>query len=200
MIDKGQWQAATPTDIAASGEMFHPRWDPPIRDPHHASGQPRAARPSTATNLSPQELAHDPPTQHIPYPVLRCGGGGVSPMGRPSPSVQQATYGVAYTELRRVLRAGVQAGPGAEEGLNSLLCRVTGALYALLMAHPIDRRGRCRRCRRPGSVIGRRRQSCAVYVEVNHWLHHSDERLRTQMAHHWGLTPSPPARLPVKRP
>ncbi|MGH3869769.1 MAG: hypothetical protein ACRDQ4_27450, partial [Pseudonocardiaceae bacterium] len=33
---------------------------------------------------------------------------------------------------------GVQAGPGADEGIDSLQCRFAGALYALLMAHPID--------------------------------------------------------------
>lgn len=113
-------------------------------------------------------------------------------MLRTTPSAHQAIYDVLYTALRRVLREGVQAGPDAEEGINSLQCRVTGALYALLMAHPIDRHGRCRCCRRPGSVLGRRRQSCVVYVEVNHWLHQSDERLRARVAHQWGLTRSAP--------
>ena len=53
-------------------------------------------------------------------------------MVRTSPSAHQASYDVLYTALRRVLREGMQAGPGAEEGINSLQCRVTGALYALL--------------------------------------------------------------------
>jgi hypothetical protein len=175
---------------AMVGEMVHPRRDPPTHDLHHANGQPRAATRNKATNASPQEVAHDPPiTQDTPQ--LRAGQETL--VSRGVLSAQQATYGVAYNALRRVLREGVQAGPGADEGIDSLQCRFAGALYALLMAHPIDRHGRCRRCRRrPGSVIGRRRQSCVVYVEVNHWLYQSDERLRTQAAHQWGLTPSAP--------
>jgi hypothetical protein len=35
-------------------------------------------------------------------------------------SAQQATCDIVYTELRRVLREGVQAGPGADEGIDSL--------------------------------------------------------------------------------
>ncbi|MGH3865625.1 MAG: hypothetical protein ACRDQ4_05700 [Pseudonocardiaceae bacterium] len=142
----------------------------------------------------PREDRHERLTAADPVPLRDDGiadGGGVTPVSRPSPSADQVIYGVVYTALRRILREGVQAGLGAAEGLNSLQCRFAGALYALLMAHPIDRRGRCRHCRRPGSVIGRRRQSCAVYLEVDHWLHHSDERLRTQAALQWGLTPSP---------
>jgi CHAT domain len=125
-----------------------------------------------------------PRPQSAPATTLT-DGSGVSSMIRTSPSAHQAIYDMLYTALRRVLREGMQAGTGADEGTNSLQCRVAGVLYALLMAHPIDRHGRC--CRRPGSVIGRRRQSCVVYVEVNHWLHQSDERLRARVAHQWGL-------------
>ncbi|MGH3770899.1 MAG: hypothetical protein ACRDRW_05810 [Pseudonocardiaceae bacterium] len=112
-----------------------------------------------------------------------------------TPSGHQATYDVMYTALRQVLREGVQARPGAAEGLDSLPCRVSGALYALLMAHPIDRHGRCRSCRRPGSVLGRRRQDCVVYFEVNCWLHQPDHLLRARIAHQWQLTRQPAARV-----
>ena len=116
----------------------------------------------------------------------------MTPVSRGGLSADQAIYEVVYNALRRVLREGVQAGPGTDEGTDSLQCRFAGALYALLMAHPIDRRGRCRCCRRPGSVIGRRRQSCAVYVEVSHWLHESDEDLHAWAALQWGLNRSAP--------
>jgi hypothetical protein len=53
--------------------------------------------------------------------------GGVSAMARTSPSVHQAVYDVLYTALRRVLGEGMQAGPGAAEGIDSLPCRVSGA-------------------------------------------------------------------------
>ncbi len=116
----------------------------------------------------------------------------MTPVSRGGLSADEAIYGVVYTALRRILREGVQAGPGADEGIDSLQCRFAGALYALLMAHPIDRHGRCRCCRRPGSVIGPRRQRCVVYVEVNHWLHQSDEGLCAQVALQWGLNRSAP--------
>jgi hypothetical protein len=124
-------------------------------------------------------------------------------MIRTSPSGHQAIYDVMYMALRRVLREGVQAEPGAAEGLDSLFCRVSGALYALLMAHPIDRHGRCRidrhgrcrSCRRPGSVLGRRRQDCVVYFEVSGWLGQPDTLLRARIAHQWQLTRQPAARV-----
>jgi hypothetical protein len=114
-------------------------------------------------------------------------------MIRTSPSMHQAVYDVMYTALRRVLREGMQAGPGAKEEIDSLPCRVSGALYALLMAHPIDRHGRCRSCRRPGSVLGRRRQDCVVCFEVSYWLSQPDRVLRARIAHQWGLTRQPAA-------
>ena len=116
-------------------------------------------------------------------------------MIRTSPSEHQAIYDVMYTALRQVLREGVQARPGAAEGLDSLFCRVSGALYALLMAHPIDRHGRCRSCRRPGSVLGRRRQDCVVYFEVSCWLGQPDTLLRARIAHQWQLTRHPAAHV-----
>jgi hypothetical protein len=82
-----------------------------------------AARPPSSTPL--------PRPQSAPATTL-ADGSGVSSMVRTSPSAHQASYDVLYTALRRVLREGMQAGPGTEEGINSLQCRVTGALYALL--------------------------------------------------------------------
>ncbi|MGB8202439.1 MAG: hypothetical protein WCF33_22595 [Pseudonocardiaceae bacterium] len=116
-------------------------------------------------------------------------------MIRTNPSGHQAIYDAIYTALRQVLREAIQAKPGDAEGLDSLPCRVSGALYALLMAHPIDRHGRCRLCRRPGSVLGRRRQDCAVYFEVRSWLGESDTLLRTRIADQWQLTRKPEARV-----
>jgi hypothetical protein len=149
------------------------RRDHPHRHPEH---QPH----THGGQLHPQP-AHPPTTD----------GRGVSTMTRTSPSVDQAIYDALYTTLRRVLRTGVHAGAGAEEGLDSFLCRVVGALYALLMDHPIDRNGRCRSCRRPGSVLGRHRQDCGVYEEVSYWLGEPEKHLRERMAYQWGLTRQP---------
>lgn len=47
----------------------------------------------------------------------------------------------------------------------------------LLMDHPIDRRGPCGSCRRPGAVFGPRWRRCRVYGKANVWLHQPDEAL-----------------------
>jgi len=52
--------------------------------------------------------------------------------------------------------------------------RVSGALYALLLTHPVDQQGRCRLCRRPGAVLGLPRRRCGVHREASYWLRQSD--------------------------
>lgn len=47
--------------------------------------------------------------------------------------------------------------------------------------------------RRPGSVLGRRRQDCVVCFEVSYWLSQPDRVLRARIAHQWGLTRQPAA-------
>ncbi|MGH3928390.1 MAG: hypothetical protein ACRDTF_00255 [Pseudonocardiaceae bacterium] len=55
--------------------------------------------------------------------------------------------------------------------------RACAALYSLVEGHPVDRRGRCRSCRRPGAVLGRARRRCQVRVSACYWLHQPDETL-----------------------
>jgi hypothetical protein len=74
------------------------------------------------------------------------------------------------TVLREALVEGRRAGLGTEEGVGSLRCRVSGALYALLLLHPVDQQGRCQSCRRPGALFGWRRRPCAVHREASFWL------------------------------
>lgn len=95
-------------------------------------------------------------------------------MLRHGASEYRASYDFMCTVLRRTLADGVRAGIGAEDGIGSLRCRVSGALYALLLAHPVDHRGRCRSCRRPGAVFGLRRRRCWVHLEASHWLRQPD--------------------------
>jgi hypothetical protein len=96
------------------------------------------------------------------------------------------------TLLRGVLAEGVQAGCGAEEGIASLRCRASGALYALLMAHPIDQHGRCHCCARPGVLRGHPRQHCRVHFLAHYWLRQPEWLLSFQLDE-WGLgRPSPP--------
>ncbi|MGH3925386.1 MAG: hypothetical protein ACRDTT_21435, partial [Pseudonocardiaceae bacterium] len=56
--------------------------------------------------------------------------------------------------LHGVVVAAMESSTGAAGGVDSIQSRACAALYALLMAHPVDRRGRCRSCRRPGAVLG----------------------------------------------
>ncbi len=96
--------------------------------------------------------------------------------------------------LRGVLVAAVESGPGGAGGIDSIQYRACAALYALLMAHPVDRRGRCRSCRGPGAVLGLRRRRCRVRGAARFWLlQQPAEFLRSQLACELGLTDLPPA-------
>lgn len=113
--------------------------------------------------------------------------------------MHQASYEVMCEVLRGVLVVSVQAGPGPG-GTGSIRCRVSGALYALLMAHPIDYQGRCRSCRRPGAVFGLARQRCRVHRQVHYWLRQPDAFLHAQLARECGLidpSPTQPSQSPA---
>lgn len=102
-----------------------------------------------------------------------------------SPSVRETSYRLLCEVLRRVLVEAVESGPGA---VGSVPHRAMAALYGLLLNHPVDRRGRCRSCRRPGAVLGRRRRRCRVHVEATYWLHQPDEKfLLSHLAREFGL-------------
>lgn len=58
----------------------------------------------------------------------------------------------------------------------------------MLLAHPIDWRGRCRSCRRSGAVLGLRRRPCRVYIDAGFYLLASGELLRTHLVCELGLT------------
>jgi hypothetical protein len=118
----------------------------------------------------------------------------VTPVIRDETMVYQTSYTFLCELLRGILADGAQAGPDAEKGLGSSQCRLSGALYDLLMAHPLDQRGRCRCCRRPGAVLGQRRQRCWVHLTVHCWLRQPEWLLHDRVIHEWGLGhPSPPS-------
>jgi hypothetical protein len=79
--------------------------------------------------------------------------------------------------LRKVVVDGARAGRGAAGGIESVECRAVVTLYSLLMEHAVDQWGRCRSCRRPGSVFGARRRPCQVHSKANLCLHQLDEVL-----------------------
>jgi hypothetical protein len=84
-----------------------------------------------------------------------------------------------------------------------MLCRVSAVLYLLLLDHPIDRRGRCRSCRRPGARIALRRRSCLIHLRANYWLLRQPDKaiLLAHLADHLGLdhASAPSATTPPDR-
>lgn len=112
-------------------------------------------------------------------------------------SVDQDSSERVCQELRGVLQAAVESEPGAAGGIESIQCRAGAALYQLLMDHPVDRRGRCRSCRRPGAVLALRRRLCRVHIKADYWLHQPAEFLHSLLAHELGLTDLPHAHARV---
>lgn len=111
-----------------------------------------------------------------------------------SPSVHETSHRLLCEALGRVLVSVVESGAGVA---GSVEFRAVAALYGLLMNHPVDRRGRCRSCRRAGAVLGWRRRRCQVRVEAAFWVHQPDEAfLRLQLAREFGLTEQSRAEWP----
>lgn len=110
-----------------------------------------------------------------------------------NPTDYRASHQLICELLRGILRDAVQAGPGAAGGISSVECQAVLTLYMLLMDHPIDRRGRCRSCRRPGAVFGPRWRRCRVHSKATLCLHQPDEALLLRLlAHELGLAAAPP--------
>ena len=85
------------------------------------------------------------------------------------------------------LRETVHAGPGAVDWPGSIRYRASAVLYMLLLDHPIDRRGRCRSCRRSGAMIGLRRRPCRIYARASYWLlRQPDDTLLSHLANEVG--------------
>ncbi|MGH3599689.1 MAG: hypothetical protein ACRDQH_05325, partial [Pseudonocardiaceae bacterium] len=109
-----------------------------------------------------------------------------------APSAHQTSHGW----LCEVLRGAVQAEAASGPGIGTIECRATAALNALLAAHPVDRRGRCRSCRRPGAWWGRGRRTCLIYWTVHYWLLQPVEalpfRLNPELQVHMDVTDALP--------
>ncbi|MGH3849828.1 MAG: hypothetical protein ACRDRT_09010, partial [Pseudonocardiaceae bacterium] len=82
-------------------------------------------------------------------------------------SVHQKSYDLLREMLRRRLVTAMQSGP---DGIGAIAWRACAVTYELLCDHPVDRRGRCRSCRRPGAVFGLRRRRCRVYRAASFYL------------------------------
>ncbi|MGH3771586.1 MAG: hypothetical protein ACRDRW_09355 [Pseudonocardiaceae bacterium] len=104
-------------------------------------------------------------------------------------SVYQTDYEFVREVLCKVLADGVRVGLGTDGGIGSVQCRVSGALFALLLTHQVDERGRCRSCRHPG-VFGLRLRRCDVHREASFWLRQPDWLLSSRGSP--GLAVGPP--------
>ncbi len=104
-------------------------------------------------------------------------------------SVHQTRHELIREALRRFLTQVVESGD--PQRVRSVACQAAAALDALLLGHPIDRRGRCRSCRRPGAVLTLRRRRCQVYVEAGFYLLGAGELLRTYLVRELGLADDP---------
>ncbi|MGH3912100.1 MAG: hypothetical protein ACRDTC_01610 [Pseudonocardiaceae bacterium] len=108
-----------------------------------------------------------------------------------SSTVYQTSYGLVRERLRGVLGAVVESGPGAEHERGSVSWRACAALYSLVEEHPVDRRGRCRSCRRRGALLWWVRRRCQVRVWACFWLHQPDEALLGLLARELDQQPGP---------
>ena len=108
-------------------------------------------------------------------------GGGVGSVIRSGPSGYQASRDPLCQVLRAVVADKERAGRGAADGVGSVECRAMVALYSLLMDHVVDQWGRCRSCRRPGSVFGVRWRPCEVRSKASLCLDRLDEVLLLEL-------------------
>jgi hypothetical protein len=86
-------------------------------------------------------------------------------------------YQREYRALCEALRTFVLSEVSSQGAgrVRSLDHRAMVTLYSLLVDHPIDPWGRCRSCRRPGSVFGVRWRPCQVYNKAVLCLERIDE-------------------------
>ena len=105
-------------------------------------------------------------------------------MSAKADGVSLSAHQTSHDHLRGMLRGAVRAAAESEPNgaVGSMECRASAALDALLAAHPVDRVGRCRSCRRPGALLGCRRRRCLIYLTVRYWLRQPDEVLRSHLA------------------
>ena len=93
--------------------------------------------------------------------------------------------------LRDVLLAAVTSRPAADSGTGSIQFRACAVLYLLLCDHPLDRRGRCRSCRRSGAVLGQRRHTCRIHTKASFWLRQPDDVVLRHLASELDHRPAP---------
>jgi hypothetical protein len=101
----------------------------------------------------------------------------MTPVHHGGPTAHQAHHDPLCQMLRKVLVDAAQAGQGAAGGIGSVPLRACATLYELLLEHPVDQRGCCQSCRRPGSMFGLRWRPCKVHAKATLCLRQLDEVL-----------------------
>jgi hypothetical protein len=104
-------------------------------------------------------------------------------------TVNQTSYRLICGALRGILRQAARVDPTAGKEIDSILYRASAVLYELLLDHPIDRRGRCRSCRRPGARITLRRRTCLIHLRASYGLLRQPDM--TTLLAHLGDDPGP---------
>lgn len=121
-------------------------------------------------------------------------------MVRRGSSVRQTHHRVMCEVLRGILREALDPGGGDRLPVGSVPCRAVATLYMLLLNHPVDRRGRCRSCRRPGAVLGGRWRRCRVHGEAALWLTQPADFLAAHLTRELGPAGGVETRLPGRGP
>ncbi len=106
-------------------------------------------------------------------------------------SVPQAIHRAMSEALYGDLRDAVESGSLEGGGTGSIRCRACFVLYLLLCDHPVDRRGRCRSCRRPGAVLGQRHRTCRIHAKTSFWLRQPDDMVLRHLARELNHRPAP---------
>lgn len=88
-------------------------------------------------------------------------------LGGTAPESVNNVYEVRARILRERLK---QAVATAEQKSDDEYCRLALLCLALLDRHKLDKKGRCRYCRRPGSGWWRAHQRCTVLPMVSFYL------------------------------
>ncbi|MDQ3763306.1 MAG: hypothetical protein M3460_17250 [Actinomycetota bacterium] len=102
-----------------------------------------------------------------------------------SPTMSQTSYHLICQVLREFLVEVVKSRDRAT--VATIPFQASATLYALLLDHPPDRRGRCQSCRRPAAMIRRRRRRCQVYLMASFYLLYSGDSLLPHVAGELGL-------------
>ncbi len=101
--------------------------------------------------------------------------------------MHQTSNRLLRERLREALRSAMDSCRDDPSSFESIQYRAAATLYMLLLSHPVDARGRCRSCRRPGVVFGRRWRRCRVHGEASLWLHQPIEVVDSLLTRELGL-------------